>query len=170
MGIRCLNSFVEKYFRNWQRKQVKGKLIVDITAVVPTLYEKITAERATEQNELCGGDYVSVAREVSGFFQALVDAGINPIVVLNGTFNYDKANTIARRMSDKRQRIANLLAPEEERDPELKKRSFTARYLSNEVTIESLKRVLGNDYLLIVPDSEADVDVACLAIHHHSLA
>ena len=139
---------------------------MDITAVIPTLYEKISAERATEQNELCGGDYVSVTKEVSGFFQALVDAGINPIVVLNGTFNYDKANTIARRMSDKRQRIANLLAPEEERDPELKKHSFTARYLSNEVTIESLKRVLGNDYLLIVPDSEADVDVACLAIHH----
>ena len=139
---------------------------MDITAVVPTLYETITAERATHQNELCGGDYVSVAREVSRFFQSLVDAGINPIVVLNGTFNYDKANTIARRMSDKRKNIADLLASEEERDHELKKHTFTARYLSNEVTIESLKRVLGNDHSLIVPDGEADVDVACLAIHH----
>ena len=61
MGIRCLKSFVGKYFRGWKKDRVKGKLIVDISAVVPALYEKITAERATEENELCGGDYVSLA-------------------------------------------------------------------------------------------------------------
>ena len=165
MGIRCLKSFVKKYFRGWKKDQVKGKLIVDISAVVSGLYEKITAERATEENELCGGDYVSVSREVSNFFQALVDAGINPIVVLNGTFNYDKTNTIARRVDEKRKYIANMLAPEEERDHELEKQSFTARYLSTDATIDSVKRIVGDDHLLI-PDYEADVDIACLAIHH----
>ena len=138
---------------------------MDISAVVASLYENITAERATEENELCGGDYVSISRELSRFFQALVDAGINPIIVLNGTFNYDKANTIARRLDEKRKYIANLLVPEEKRDYELKKQSFTARYLATETTIDLVKRVLGDD-CLFVPDREADVDVACLAIHH----
>ena len=86
MGIRCLQSFVEEYFRGWKKNQViKGKLIVDITAVLG----RITAKRTTKENEkenakpLCGGDYVSFSREISRFFQALVDAGISPIIVPN---------------------------------------------------------------------------------------
>ena len=161
MGIRCLTAFVEKYFTGWKNSQVKGKLIVDSSSVVPALLDNITIER----NELCGGDYVSVARELSNFLQALVDAGINPIVVTSGTFNYGKANTIAHRVEEKRKYIANLLAPEEERDPEMKKRIIAARYLSTDAIIDSVKRVLGGNHL-VVADCDADVDIACLAIHH----
>ena len=161
MGIRCLTGFVEKYFKGWKNSQVRGKLIIDSSSVVPALLDNITIER----NELCGGDYVSVARELSNFLQALVDAGINPIVVSSGTFNYGKADTIAHRVQEKRKYIANLLAPEEKRDPEIKKRNVAARYLTTDVTIDSVKRVLGGNHL-VVADCDADVDIACLAIHH----
>ena len=67
-------------------------------------------------------------------------------------------------MDEKRKYIANLFVPEEERDHEVKQSSIP-RYLTNEVTIDSIKQVLGDDHLF-VPDCEADVDVACLAIHH----
>ena len=67
-------------------------------------------------------------------------------------------------MEEKRKYIANLFVPEEKRDHEVKQ-SSTPRYLTNEIAIDSVKQVLGNDHLFI-PDCEADVDVACLAIHH----
>lgn len=161
MGIRYLTTFVERYFKGWKTGPVKGKLIVDSSAVFPLLFEKTS----TEQNELCGGDYVSVAREMSKFLQALVDSGINPIVVLSGTFNYNKADTIAHRVEEKRKYIADLLVPEQQRDHELKKRNISTRYLSNNAIIDSVKRVLGEDHLFVA-DRAADVDIACLAIHH----
>ena len=161
MGIRYLTTFVEKYFKGWKKTPVQGKLIVDISAVLPLLFEKAS----TEYNELCGGDYVSVAREMSRFLQTLVEAGINPIVVQSGTFNYDKADIIERRVEEKRKYIANLLLPVEKRDHEVKKRSISTRYLSTTAIIESVKRVVG-DRNLFVADRTADVDIACLAIHH----
>ena len=161
MGIRYLSTFVEHHFKGWKRIPVRGKLIIDISAVLPLLFEKVS----TEHNELCGGDYVSVAREMSRFLQTLVDAGIDPIVVLSGTFNYDKADTIERRVEEKRKYIANLLLPVEKRDYEVKIRSVSTRYLSNTAIIESVKQVVG-DQNLFVADRTADVDIACLAIHH----
>ena len=161
MGIRYLTTFVENHFKGWKKIPVRGKLIIDISAVLPLLFEKVS----TEHNELCGGDYVSVAREMSRFLQTLVDAGIDPIVVLSGTFNYDKADTIERRVEEKRKYIANLLLPVEKRDHEVKIRSVSTRYLSNTAIIESVKQVVGGQNLFVA-DRTADVDIACLAIHH----
>ena len=161
MGIRYLTTFVENHFKGWKKIPVRGKLIIDISAVLPLLFEKVS----TEHNELCGGDYVSVAREMSRFLQTLVDAGIDPIVVLSGTFNYDKADTIERRVEEKRKYIANLLLPVEKRDHEVKVRSVSTRYLSNTAIIESVKQVVGGQNLFVA-DRTADVDIACLAIHH----
>ena len=80
-------------------------------------------------------------------------------------FNYGKANTIAHRVEEKRKYIANLLAPEEKRDREMKKRNVAARYLSTDAVIDSVKRLLGDDHVFVA-DCDADVDIACLAIHH----
>lgn len=92
---------------------------------------------------------MSVAREMSRFLQTLVDAGIDPIVVLSGTFNYDKADTIERRVEEKRKYIANLLLPVEKRDHEVKIRSVSTRYLSNTAIIESVKQVVGDQNLFV---------------------
>ena len=171
MGIRCLTKFVNQYFKGWEKSPVKGKLIIDGFALFYTLFE----EYSTEQSEIYGGDYVTIAREMSKFLQTLVEAGINPLVVLDGTFDFDKLDTIADRAKEKMKVIVGQLGTHNhevlgnEPLPINKQsgmsKSHATPYLSANAIIDSVKRVLGDNHLFVA-DCDADVDIACLAIHH----
>jgi len=176
MGINSLAKFVNQRFKGWKTSQIKGKLIVDGYALFRAL-----SDYGTGQSEMYGGDYVSVARLMDNFFCTLLEAGINPLVVLDGVIVDDKTGTIANRTTRKVESIVRLLkTPDNEalstsneittQDPE-KQLKFTRRrepieaFLLSDVIINSVKRVLGEDHLFVA-DCDGDVDIACLAIHH----
>ena len=189
MGIRCLTKFVNRYFKGWKTATINGKLIIDGYALFHALYR----EFSSQQCEMYGGDYVSIKKEMSKFFHTLVKAGIKPIVVLDGTIDGDKADTISDRAKDRVEAIVDLLAGRNSEastviDNELRghtstesraqriinshppskqhaSREHTTPYLFTDVTTDSVKEVLGDD-CLFVADCDADVDIACLAIHH----
>ena len=175
MGIRCLTKFVNYNFKGWKRAPVTGKLIIDGYALFHSLFE----EFSTQQCEMYGGDYVSIRKEMSKFFHALVEAGINPIVVLDGTIDGDKVETINARTDRKMETIIDLLGtsdrdqalPIVDDQPSSTNSQLTLNnpratpYLSTEVIADSIKQVLGDGHLFVA-DCDADVDIACLAIHH----
>ena len=188
MGIRCLTKFVNQHFKGWKTAPVKGKLIIDGYALFHALFR----EFSTEQCEMYGGEYVSTRKEMRRFLETLVEAGINPIVVLDGTIDGDKSDTISDRGRERVEVIVDLLSVRDREtssaiDNELSERSskpsqqltinnhlptkqhtrreHTTPYLFADVIIDSVKGVLG-DGCLFVADCDADVDIACLAIHH----
>ena len=174
MGIRCLTKFVNQCFKGWKTAPVNGKLIIDGYALFHSLFE----EFSTKQCEMYGGDYVSIRKEMSKFFRTLVEAGINPIVVLDGTIDDDKVKTINDRAERKMENIIDLLGtsdrdealPVVDDQPSTTNSQLTLAkcatpYLSTEVIADSVKQVLGDDHLFVA-DCDADADIASLAIHH----
>ena len=181
MGIHYLTNFVDNHFKGWKRNLVKGKLIIDGHSLSYALFEEYMAQRASQpRSDMYGGDYVSIARHVDNFFNTLLESGISPLVVVDGINPDDKADTIAERKKAKLKAVIRLfddgtlpieITKELESDRHWlgKKQSTEKRYarpfLLIDVVINSVKRVLGDDHLFVA-DSDADVDVACLAIHH----
>ena len=181
MGIHYLTGFVDKHFKGWKRSLVKGKLIIDGHSLSYALFEEYSSSQQGSQSEIYGGDYVTIARQIDGFFNTLLEAGINPIVVIDGINPDDKADTIAERNKVKLETVISLFHDiealpveitkelESDRQRVGKKRSTERKharpFLLLNVLINSVKRVLGEDHLFVA-DSDADVDIACLAIHH----
>ena len=180
MGIHYLTAFVDKHFKGWKRTLVKGKLIIDGHSLSYALFEEYSD--GVQNDEIYGGDYVSIARQIDNFFSSLLEAGINPLVVIDGINPDDKADTIAERNKVKLKTVISLFNDvgtlpieitkelESDRQRVGKKRSTERKharpFLLLGVVINSVKRVLGDDHLFVA-DGDADVDIACLAIHHH---
>ena len=177
MGISNLTKFVNRHFMGWKKSLVKGKLIVDGHSLSYSLFEEWSIG---PQTEMYGGDYVSITRQMDEFLYKLLEAGINPLVVLDGINPDEKADTIAQRTVAKLDAVVRFFYPdgtlptevinEDESDGQRRKKQPTERrhvapFLFLNAMIDSVKRVLG-DGNLFVADSDADVDVACLAIHH----
>ena len=166
MGIRCLTKFVNQYFKGWKTAPVNGTLIIDGYALFHALFGKYSIK----QRAMYGGDYVSIRREISRFLRILLKAGINPLVVLDGTADDDKIDTINNRAETKIKAIVKALGDHTQpssTDSQItpNKPQHTTPYLSVDVIVDSVKRVLGDDHLFVA-DCDADVDIACLAIHH----
>ena len=181
MGIPCLKRFVSQYFTGWITAPVNGKLIIDGYALFHALFE----EFSTKQCKMYGGDYVSIRKELSKFFRTLVKAGINPIVVLDGTIDFDKVQTINDRANRRIEAIIDHLGNGDHNEAvpvpivdgqpgHIDSRfalnsSHITPYLSTDVIVDSVKQIFGDDHLsshLFVADCDADFDIACLAIHH----
>ena len=172
MGIRCLTKFVNQYFKGWEIRKVKGKLIIDGYALFHCLFE----EYSTAKSEVFGGDYVSIAREMSEFLQTMVKFEINPLIVLDGTIDGAKADTISsrahNRMNDIVDHLQGLSVSLGNKSlpagrlvqAGMNKRHLTP-YLSTDAIIDAVTQILGAD-CLFVADTDADIDIACLAIHH----
>ena len=177
MGVRCLTKFIDQYFKvkSWKTAPVNGKLIIDGYALFHSLFE----EFSTEQCKMYGGDYVSIRKELNNFFRTLVEAGINPIVVLDDTIEVE---TINDRASRRIEGMIDLLGPGDldealpiiddqpgGTNSQLTLNKRAKPYLSTDVIVDSVKQIFGDDHLsshLFVADGDADVDIACLAIHH----
>ena len=178
MGIHYLSGFVNKHFKGWKRSLVKGKLIIDGHSLSYALFEEYSNG---SQSEIYGGDYVTCARQMDGFFNTLLEAGIKPVVVIDGINPDNKADTIAERNKIKLETVVSLFYDIEALPVEMTKelesdkhrvrekrsteRKHARPFLLLDVLINSVKRVLGDDHLFVA-DSDADVDIACLAIHH----
>ena len=182
MGIRLLTKFVDRRFMGWKKRPVKGKLIIEGSQLAYSLFEEFVNSTGL-QTEMYGGDYVSIARQMDEFFHKLLEAGINPLVVLDGIDRDEKrADVITQRKTEKLENVASLFYPDralptervtdeaDESDGQRRKkqptgRRYTKPFFILNAMIDSVKRVLG-DGNLFVADSDADVDIACLAIHH----
>ena len=160
MGIQYLTAFVSRHFKGWKKSPVKGKLIVDGNSLAyDLLYSGV-------QSEICGGDYITIATQMNAFFNALLKAGINPLVVLDGIARDKKVNTIVLRNNERLKCVIRFYYEGTQPIdvlPTVKK--HTKPFLFFNVIVDSVKRILGDDHLFIA-DDDADVDVASLAIHH----
>ena len=160
MGIYYLTAFVSQHYKGWKKSPVKGKLIVDGNSLAYSLLYGGT------QSEICGGDYISIATQMNNFFNALLKAGINPLVVLDGINPDKKVNTIVQRNKARLESVIRFYY-----DGTLPinvvptVRKHTKPFLLLNVMVDSVKRILGDDHLFVA-DDDADIDIASLAIHH----
>ena len=106
MGIHYLTAFVNKHFKDWKISPVKGKLIVDGHSLSYALLEYCSNG---PRNEIYGGDYVSIARQMDIFFNTLLEAGVNLLVVFDGINPDEKAGTIKRRRMRKLKTVIRLV-------------------------------------------------------------
>ena len=83
MGIYCLTAFVSRHFKGWKKSPVKGKSsLPDGNSLAYSLSRGLLYNGT--QSEIFGGDYISIATQMNNFFNTLLKAGINPLVVLDG--------------------------------------------------------------------------------------
>ena len=80
MGVYKLTTFVDNHFRGWKKSPVKGKLIIDGHSLSYALLNS----GAAQGERIYGGDYVSFATQLNDFFDTLLKAEINPLMVLDG--------------------------------------------------------------------------------------
>lgn len=92
MGIPGLTSFIDKNFHGWRNEQVKGKLVVDGNSLCHRLY-------VFEWSR--GGQYPQYRTEVLGFFNSMLQCGIQPLVVFDGVdYKQEKVSTTMRRRQE----------------------------------------------------------------------
>ena len=98
MGIPGLTDFIEKNFRDWEIKLIRGNLIVDGSCLVYELYKKLDWAN--------GGQYPEYREKIIQFFGRLDAAKVSPIVVLDGTvYKTEKVPTILSRRKQRVKRI-----------------------------------------------------------------
>ena len=168
MGIRCLTKFVNERFTQWKKGPVEGKLIIDGCSLS---YEFIGTS-----SDMFGGNYTSLAGEISNFLVTLMNCKIKPFLIFDGTIDDKKINTLAIRSHEK---LETAVAAADKtcsgtcdasdshtpsQTPSSSDRSLEPE-LMQYVVIGTVKRVLGED-CLFVADGDADIDIASLAIHH----
>ena len=83
MGIQGLSTFVDKYFVRWERKRLRGRLVIDGNNLMHTLHN-------TDWSN--GGQYPEYREKVRVFFKALKMEGIEPIVIFDGV-DYEEQKT-----------------------------------------------------------------------------
>jgi len=103
MGIRGLTTFVEKNFKRWHTVEVKGKMVIDGSSLLFTLYDLDWGH---------GGQYTAFKSNIQNFFQALKMSGISPIVVMDGVVEESKRPEIIRRRKDRVTSIDKLSSVE----------------------------------------------------------
>lgn len=116
MGIPGLTKFINENFHRWEKRTVKGQVVIDGYALCHRLY-------AFEWNR--GGAYFQFRSEVLKFIVALLRGNVRPIVIFDGVdFKQQKVSTTMKRRrawikyiheninSNKPGQILPLLAPE----------------------------------------------------------
>ena len=97
MGIQGLTSFVDKKFKRWEKKEIRGKIIIDGSSLMFTLYTFDWGH---------GGQYPEFRSKIQGFFQATKASGITPIVVMDGVDVEGRKMPVI--MSRRRERIKKV--------------------------------------------------------------
>ena len=165
MGIRCLTKFVNENFTRWKMGPVRGELIVDGHSLY---YEFLRIH-----DDMYGGNYMSLAREIEKFLETLLKYKIKPFLVFDGTIDDKKIVTLVNRTHKKLKATVAVTAETSSNSDHKcipsRTPSFSDRILkpilATYIVIDTIKRVLGGD-CLFVADGDADIDIASLAIHH----
>ena len=166
MGIRRLTTFVNNQFTGWKEDPVKGKLIVDGNWLSYALL-------GPPGERVYGGDYVSIATRLDNFFNTLLKAGINPLVVFDGVTAFKKINVMAQRYKANLENVSQVYYEDDGTEKGtlrpihnvVSKHVHVKPFLLHNVIVDSVKRTLGDNHLFVA-DNDADIDIACLAIHH----
>ena len=168
MGIRCLTTFVNERFTQWKKGPIHGELIIDGCSLY---YEFL---RRYDKLITYGGDYISLAKDIENFLVTLMKCNIKPFLIFDGTIDERKIDTLVTRTHEKLEAAAAMTekaysnfdssnSNTPNRAPSNEKRTFDP-LLGSDVMINTMKRVLGGDYLFVA-DGDADIDIASLAIH-----
>ena len=156
MGVRGLKSFVNKFYENqWERRVVRGKLVVDGNSLCHSLY------RVDWTN---GGQYLEYRLELLEYFRKLQQADICPIVVFDGIdYKQEKTEEAFRRHNKRIRKIDSALKPTSTtRQPEDKGLSILPVF-----AIEVFQQTLHElEVPLYVVDGEADATIVQIANHY----
>ena len=152
MGISGLDSFVKNNF-DWQRKQVKGTLVLDGKNVSQYLHSH---KRIPWWH---GGQYSHFFDVVTSFVDLLVESGISPIFVFDGVSGYklQKENNILERRRKFTRNVCNTLKHEATPNPNV------TPVLSSEVLLCALRE---RNIPFYYVDGEGDKETAALANHY----
>ena len=152
MGISGLDSFVKKNF-DWQRKQIKGTLVLDGKNVSQYLH---SLNRIPWWH---GGQYRHFFDVVTSFVDLLVKSGISPIFVFDGVSGYklQKENNILERRRKFTRNVCNTLKHEATPNPNV------SPVLSSEVLLCALRE---RNIPFYYVDGEGDKETAALANHY----
>ena len=151
MGIPLLTSFIRRHYGGWERKELKGRLVVDGDNIKYCLW-KVWCDWSH------GGQFGEFRDSVKRFYQGLLRGGIIPIVLLDG-INYTGqkwSTTVERR---------------EQRFESLHKKMHTSEVVKEKV-VPALGEVVYLQVLselevrYIVVDGEADDVVAEIANYY----
>ena len=124
-------------------------------------------------DDMYGGNYTSLAREIEKFLETLLKYKIKPFLVFDGTIDDKKIVTLVNRTHEKLKATVAVAAETSSNSDHKcipsRTPSFSDRILkpilATYIVIDTIKRVLGGD-CLFVADGDADIDIASLAIHH----
>ena len=162
MGVYKLTKFVDNHFRGWKKSPVKGKLIIDGHSLSYALLNS----GAAQGERIYGGDYISFATQLNDFFETLLNAEINPLVVLDGHSASKKVAGNREEISKARLKIVIRLYYDGTLPSNVvPKHVHIKPFLLFNLVVDSVRRVLG-DHRLLVADGDADADITSLAIHH----
>ena len=104
MGIRALTSFVKKHhkglFKSVELKDWKA-IVVDGNGLCHYLY----IEKGG--NWELGGEYPEFFSETKSYFQSIRQAGVEPVVVFDGTHDQNKTATVLKRKQEKNKAMFN---------------------------------------------------------------
>lgn len=89
MGVHGLTSFIDAFFKDWERREVQGRIVVDGNSLCHKLYQADWTH---------GGQYPEYQNAVLQFFRTLQHADIFPVVVFDGVdYKQEKTKEIIRR-------------------------------------------------------------------------
>ena len=152
MGISGLDSFVKKNF-DWQRKQVKGALVLDGENVSQYLY---SLNRIPWWH---GGQYGHFFSSAISFIDLLVKSGISPIFVFDGVggLKLQKEGKILERRRKLTRNVYKTLKHEATPNPSVRP------VLTAEVFRSALRE---RNIPFYYVDCEGDMETVALANHH----
>ena len=137
---------------------VRGKLLVDGYSILHELYDKCKLEWAS------GGCYADQHKATVEFFDVLVNAGIEPIVILDGGGTEANIHDTIHRRNEEINDIPGQLRKLHENSDSKDYRDHTLPLLSKEVYKASLKHI--EKLQVVVADGKARETVVSLANHY----
>ena len=143
MGIHKLTGFIDKHFTGWQRKELRGRLVIDGFNI------RFHLNKCDWSH---GGQFMEYRENIVNFYEGLKRSGVVPIVVLDGMdYTGQKWPTIIRRERDRIRQLHKELNRSDRRADIHSQGIFPA--LSSEVYVQALVD-LGVEYVFV--DGEAD--------------
>lgn len=153
MGIHRLTGFVDQHFTGWQRKELRGRLVIDGYNIRHHLNKCDWSH---------GGQFRKYRDHVLGFYEDLQRSGVEPIVVLDGIdYSGKKWPTIIKRENDRIRQIHKELTQPDRKAYICSQGIFPA--LGSEVYVQALVD-LGVEFVVV--DGEADDSLVEIANYY----
>ena len=95
MGVPGLTKFIQECFRGWERRELKGKLVIDACNFFFYL------NKFKDIPWKYGGQYACIRKETQCFVEKLKKAGVDPVFVFHG-IDYEGKKTSAVRRGRKK--------------------------------------------------------------------